>query len=153
MVTQSAPKHRHPVHRVYLLALLLALGLFYFHVVVIFDVAGEMLSHKQWLIAHLGPHRLGKTAILGCFVVLFAAHLAEAAAWGGFLRWARLSSSITDGFYFTAASLTTLGYGDVVLRPPWRHLGPLAAVSGVLMFGCSTAFLFIVMQNVWEQHL
>jgi hypothetical protein len=29
----------------------------------------------------------------------------------------------------------------------------LAAVSGVLMFGCSTAFLFIVMQTVWEQHL
>jgi hypothetical protein len=29
----------------------------------------------------------------------------------------------------------------------------LLAVSGVLTFGCSTAFLFIVMQTVWQQHL
>jgi hypothetical protein len=29
----------------------------------------------------------------------------------------------------------------------------LLAVSGVLTFGCSTAFLFIVMQTVWEQHV
>jgi hypothetical protein len=39
-----------------------------------------------------------------------------------------------------------------VLPSPWRQLGPLVAISGVLMFGCSSAFLFVVMQGVWEQH-
>jgi hypothetical protein len=49
--------------------------------------------------------------------------------------------------------VTTLGYGDVTLPPPWRQLGPLLAISGVLKFGCSSAFLFVVMQAVWAQHL
>lgn len=134
------------------LDLITLIVLFYFHVVVIFDVAGEMMGHQAWLIDRLGPHQTGKIAILGCFLVLFAAHLAEALAWGLFLRWRWLSPTVLEGFYFSAASITTLGYGDVVLPRPWRHLGPLIAVSGVLMFGCSTAFLFVVLQAVWMRH-
>jgi hypothetical protein len=57
------------------------------------------------------------------------------------------------GIYFSATSATTLGYGDVVLSRPWRQLGPLIAIHGVLLFGCSTAFLFVILQHVWEQHL
>ena len=68
-----------------------------------------------------------------------------------FLRWTRLLPSITDGIYFTAASITTLGYGDIPLKSPWRHLGTLIAITGVLMFGCSTAFLFVILQAVWKQ--
>ena len=51
---------------------------------------------------------------------------------------------------FTAASITALGYGDILLKYPWRHLGTLIAITGVLMFGCSTAFLFVVLQAVWQ---
>ncbi len=149
----DSPKHKHSVLRVYILALLLALALFSFHVFVIFDVAGEIVVYRAWLLEHLGPHRSGKIVILGCFLVLFAAHMAEAAAWGLFLRWMRLSSSVMEGIYFSAASITTLGYGDVVLPPPWRQLGPLVAITGVLMFGCSTAFLFVILQSVWLRHL
>jgi len=54
---------------------------------------------------------------------------------------------------FSATSVTTLGYGDIVLPKPWRQLGPLIAIHGVLLFGCSTAFLFVILQRVWEQHL
>jgi hypothetical protein len=46
-----------------------------------------------------------------------------------------------------------LGYGDVVLQPPWRILGPSVAISGTLMFGCSTAFLFLILQKVSVQPL
>jgi hypothetical protein len=68
-----------------------------------------------------------------------------------FLRWTRLLPSITEGIYFTAASITTLGYCDILLKYPWRHLGTLIAITGVLMFGCSTAFLFVNLQAVWKQ--
>jgi hypothetical protein len=36
------------------------------------------------------------------------------------------------------------------IRNPWRHLGTLIAITGVLMFGCSTAFLFVILQAVWQ---
>jgi len=135
---------------IYGFSVLLALVLFYFHVVVIFDVIAEMLRFKAWMLEHLGPKHTGKILLLGCFFALMLAHVAEAAVWGLFLRWTRLLPSITDGIYFTAVSITTLGYGDILLKYPWRHLGTLIAITGVLMFGCSTAFLFVVLQAVWQ---
>jgi voltage-gated potassium channel Kch len=62
-------------------------------------------------------------------------------------------SGFGEGLYFTIATVTTLGYGDVTLPPPWRQLGPGLAIVGMLMFGCSAAFLFVVMQGVWARHL
>ncbi len=133
-------------------ALLLSLVLFCFHVVVIFDVIGEILRCKAWLLEHMEPKDAGKVLLLGCFLALLSAHVAEAAVWGLFLRWTKLLPTVTDGVYFTAASMTTLGYGDILLKYPWRHLGTLIAITGVLMFGCSTAFLFVVLQSVWTNY-
>ena len=133
-------------------ALLLALVLFGFHVAVMFDVIGEMFRYREWLLENMEPKGAGKLLILGSFFALLSAHVAEAAVWGVFLRWAKLLPTVTDGVYFSAASMTTLGYGDILLRYPWRHVGTLIAITGVLMFGCSTAILFVVLQSVWQNY-
>lgn len=44
----------------------------------------------------------------------------------------------------------TVGYGDVVLQPVWRLLGPVESVSGVLMCGLSASFLFAVVTRLIE---
>ena len=134
-----------------MLALLLSLSLFVLHVVVILDAAGALVDHEEWMLAHLGNYP-GEVVLFGCFFVLFAAHLAESAARGLFLRWTRPSSSILDGLYFAATSPTTLGFGDLLLPKPWRQLGSFIAIHGALMFGCSTAFLYVVLQHIWAQH-
>jgi len=150
----NADKHRPAslgrIAGIYGFALLLALVLFYFHVMVIIDVIGEMLGYKARLLNELGRKDTGKLLLLGCFFALTSAHVIQAAVWGLFLRWTQLMPSVTEGVYFTAASITTLGYGDILLKYPWRHLGTLIAITGVLMFGCSTAFLFVVLQSVWQ---
>jgi hypothetical protein len=150
MPDKHFPPPRRRIFGVYGCALLLALVLFYFHVVVIFDVIGDSLRYKAWLLENLGPKDSGKLILLGCFFALMLAHVTEATVWGLFFRWTRLLPSITEGTYFTSASMTTLGYGDILLKYPWRHLSTLIAITGVLMFGCSTAFLFVVLQRVWE---
>jgi len=150
---QHLPPSRRRIARLYGFAVLLTLVLFYFHVMVIFDVLGEMLRYKAWMLEHLGPKDTGKIFLLVSFFTLMLAHAAEAAVWGLFLRWTRLLPSVTEGIYFTATSITTLGYGDILLKYPWRHLGTLIAITGVLMFGCSTAFLFVVLQQVWQHFL
>lgn len=134
-------------------ALLLVLALFYLHTLVLFDIAGLLVQSKGRLVDALGPHRMGKVLILGCFLVLFVTHLAEAALWALFLRWRRIFPQLSDGLYFAAVTITTLGYGDVILPMPFRHIAPLIAVSGVLMFGCSTAFIFVLMQQIWALNL
>ncbi|MGB5211405.1 MAG: potassium channel family protein [Gammaproteobacteria bacterium] len=141
---------RNRIAGIYGFALLLALVLFYFHVLVIFDVIGEMLRYKPWLLEKIGPKHTGKLFLLGCFFALLSAHVTQAVVWGIFLRRTQLLPSITEGVYFAAASMTTLGYGDILLKYPWRHLSTLIAITGVLMFGCSTAFLFVTLQDVWQ---
>ena len=141
---------RGQVGGIYGFAVLLAVLLFYFHAVMIFDVISEMLRFKTWMLEHLGPRHTGKIFLLISFFALMLAHIAEAAVWGVFLHRTRLLPGIADGIYFTGTSITTLGYGDVTLRYPWQHLGTLIAITGVLMFGCSTAFLFVILQEVWQ---
>ena len=136
---------------IYGFSVLLALLLFYFHVFVMFDVLAEMHRYKPWMLEHLGPRHTGKILLLIIFFTLVSAHVAEAAVWGLFLNRTRLLPSFTDGLYFTATSITTLGYGDILLKYPWRHLGTLIAITGVLMFGCSTAFLFVILQDIWQR--
>ena len=43
--------------------------------------------------------------------------------------------------YFALASFTTLGYGDITLGEDIRVFGAFSAVTGMLTFGVSTAFL------------
>jgi len=46
-----------------------------------------------------------------------------------------------------------LGYGNVVMSPSWRLLGPLEAANGMLMFGVSTAMLFAVILRLLHARL
>lgn len=146
----SIPPSRKRIVKVYGLCMLLTIVLFLLQLVMIFDVAGEVLHYKTWLRETLGPKNAGKLMVLGCFFALMVVHASQAALWGIFLYRTRLLSSITEGAYFAGASVTTLGYGDILLKYPWRHIGTLIAISGVLMFGCSTAFLFLILQDVWQ---
>ena len=47
-------------------------------------------------------------------------------------------------YYHSAVNYTTLGYGDLIMSPSWKLLGPLEAADGALMFGVSTAMIFTV---------
>lgn len=147
---EEASVSRSRIACVYGLAILLTIGLFYFHVMVIFDVIGELLRCKEWLLERMGANHTGKLILSVSFFALMLAHLAEAAIWGVFFRVTRLLPTLSEAIYFSATSITTVGYGDVALKYPWRHLGTLIAITGVLMFGCSTAFLFVVLQEVWH---
>lgn len=52
-----------------------------------------------------------------------------------------LFEALEPALYFSIASFTTVGYGDVVLEPGWRLLAGLTATHGLLTFGLFTAFL------------
>jgi len=132
------------------MALLIAAGLFTFHTAILFELM-RLLPAFSKLAGELGgPHAAGIGTVMLCFIVLFIAHFGEASGWGLFFWRKKLATSFPEGVYFAASSITALGYGDVVLPPPWRVLGALVAINGLLMFGCSTAFLFLVIQNVWK---
>jgi len=51
--------------------------------------------------------------------------------------------------YFSSVTYTTLGYGDVVLVSRWRLLCSLEAINGMILFGLSTALLFVLIEELW----
>jgi len=71
-------------------------------------------------------------------------HVVEIVLWASFYRWKCLPTW-ESSFYFSAASYSTVGYGDVVLPPIWRLLGPIESVIGVLMSGISVSALFAIL--------
>ncbi len=56
--------------------------------------------------------------------------------------------SLADAIYFSLVTYTTLGYGDITLQEGSRIYAAMAAVTGLLNFGLSTAFLFGVFSKV-----
>jgi len=80
--------------------------------------------------------------------IAFAAHLIEIALWAGLFLLCWEFSDFAAAFNHSAVNYTTLGYGDVVMSPSWRLLGPLEAATGILMFGVSTAAVFAAMHRL-----
>jgi hypothetical protein len=85
---------------------------------------------------------------MGIFVrvVFFAffAHLVEMALWGVLFMLCGEFKDFGTAFYHSAVNYTSLGYGDLIMSPSWKLLGPLETANGTLLFGVSTAMIFAV---------
>lgn len=64
--------------------------------------------------------------------------------WAGLFLYLRLFDALEPSLYFSIVSLTTLGFGDIILPEDWRILSGLIAANGLVLFGLSTAFLIEV---------
>ena len=95
-------------------------------------------------------HRAGVGYILDFTIVVavisfaFVAHLMEIAVWAHLFVIVGEFQSFAPAYYHSAVNYTTLGYGDVIMSPAWKLLGPLEAADGSLMFGVSTGMVFAV---------
>jgi hypothetical protein len=80
--------------------------------------------------------------------VVLVAHLIEIALWAVLFIICKEFPDFGTAYYHSAVSYTTLGYGDPIMTPSWKLLGPLEAADGMLMFGVSTAIIFAVIQRL-----
>jgi voltage-gated potassium channel len=71
----------------------------------------------------------------------------ETLVWACFYRW-KCFGAWEASFYFSAASYSTVGYGDVLLPRIWRFLGPLESLTGMLMCGMSVSGLFAILTRI-----
>jgi hypothetical protein len=82
--------------------------------------------------------------IVSVMMIAFVAHLVEIALWAKLFVICGEFSDFQTAYYYSAVNYTTLGYGDIIMSPSWKLLGPLEAAGGALMFGVSTAMIFAV---------
>jgi hypothetical protein len=86
-------------------------------------------------------------------MILWVGHLAQMTVWATVFFAVGEFETFGPAFYHSAVNYTTLGYGDIVMSPRWRLLGPQEAACGSLAFGWSTAAIVtIVIRLVRFRH-
>lgn len=109
--------------------------------ILLFGVAARML---QWMdeTGAFGYARLPLIFDLGVAAAWVLLVLSSTVwAWAVLYLKLDLFDGLEPALYFSIASFTTVGYGDVVLEPGWRLLAGMTATHGLLTFGLFTAFL------------
>jgi voltage-gated potassium channel len=101
-----------------------------------------------------GMHRYGhlrSALLLVRFTsVAITLHLWQILLWAAFYRW-NCFPSWGSAFYFSTASYSTVGSGDLLLPQIWRTLGPVESITGVLMCGLSVSVLFAIVLRLVER--
>lgn len=94
------------------------------------------------------------------FLVILGLHLAEISLWACAYFWRGGISHFATAVYFSTASYTTVGYGDVLPLESWRLAGALESLIGVLLLGWSAAFFFSIVSQFfdiriqhWQRHV
>jgi len=80
---------------------------------------------------------------------LILIHLVEVLVWGLFYLRKGCLPDAESAFYFAGVTYTTIGYGDLVLQEPWRMLGPIEGLTGILMCGLSAGIFFAVVSRIF----
>ena len=118
------------------------------HIVGLVLLADWLIKHRPTAGRELSISR-NSALLISVFVIIVLLHLIETLVWAGYYDLWSLFGDIETSWYFSLGSYTTIGYGDVVLPARWRTLGGLEGLTGVLLCGLSTAFLFAVVNAMF----
>jgi voltage-gated potassium channel len=97
------------------------------------------------------PHVYRRVGLLlRVFVWIVLLHLIQVVLWAFvFLRAGQLPN-LETAVYFSLVTYTTIGFGDVVLGPGWRVLAGIEGLTGIVLIGWSTAFVFAIVNRMYE---
>lgn len=92
-----------------------------------------------------GPHVLVVVAVAA---IMLATHFFEVFVWALFYFFTGMLANFKDAMAYSVNYYTTLGATNIELPPRWQGLGGFEAITGMLMFGWSTAVLAAVVQKL-----
>ena len=119
---------------------------------------GGIVIFAQFLIRIFPPETLSAMSrqaflLVLVFAVVISLHLVETGIWATFYFWNNHFSDYETALYFSLGTYSTIGYGDVVLPQRWRLLGGIEGISGVLLCGLSGAFIFAVVNTIYQARI
>lgn len=127
-------------------------------VCLLLHVAGLLLM-AEWLLQRREDLERNATRIRHAIlmILLFSGimllHVVETSLWAVFYYTRALFMDFETALYFSLTSYTTIGYGDVLLPRRWRLLGAIEGISGVLLCGISTGFIFAVINSMFQARM
>jgi hypothetical protein len=95
--------------------------------------------------------------LVAIMLIMLAGNLLQITLWAGLFFVCGEFEEFASAFYHSVVNFSTLGYGDLVMSKGRRLLGALEAANGVLMFGLTTSFLFLIVSELatreWDQRI
>lgn len=108
-------------------------------------VVGTARKHGR-IFRHPVALTAGLVGAIGWVLAIF--HGIEAAIWAAAYRWLGAIGSMKAAMLYSVDLITTRGASGLKLEPEWQMMGALEAADGMLLFGISTAFVFVVIQQI-----
>ncbi len=102
--------------------------------------------------SHLSLFRMVRVLVF-TVLALFFVHTVEIWLWALLYIGLGAFEIMERALYFSTVTFTTLGYGDITLVARWRLLSSFEAANGLILFGVSTAFVFAVIQRMFQAWL
>jgi hypothetical protein len=139
-----------------MIACLLSLALLFGTVIIHYEVLSVASSFAERL-AH------GRKSILVMVAAIFVAHLLAVSLYTIVYLLLRAQGSmgdivgdfdghiVLDYFYFSIATYTTLGIGDLEPHGPLRLIAGMQALNGFVLLGWSASAAFLFMQKTWDK--
>ena len=94
------------------------------------------------------PHAAGRATVMSSIVaIMLAAHFSGIIIWAVFFFASGLLPGFKTAMLFSVESYTTLGSNTISLTGRWTGFDGFEAMTGMLMFGWSTAMLAAVVQK------
>src|SRR6185503_16018757 len=110
----------------------------------------KLLLHRREELERSASNKKFALLIVALFAWILLLHVIQTSLWAVFYYTQALFSDFETSLYFSMVSFTTIGYGDVLLPRHWRLLGVIEGFSGVLLCGVSTAFIFAVVNAIFQ---
>lgn len=63
------------------------------------------------------------------------------------------TSTASDFFYFSIATYTTLGIGDIAPQGAIRLVAGVEALAGLVLITWSASFTYLTMERIWQDNL
>ena len=86
------------------------------------------------------------------FAIVVLSHTVQISVWATSFVALGAFAEGAEAIYFAITTYTTVGYGDITLGNQFRLFAAMAAVTGLLNFGLSTAFLVGLLSRMWQRN-
>lgn len=97
--------------------------------------------------------RYGLQELMIVMIAMMLGTFVQVILWGVLFIWLGEFTELYEAVYHSAVNFASLGYGDFVMQKPWKLLGPLEAINGVLMLSMSAAALMAILQHMIQTKL
>lgn len=89
---------------------------------------------------------MGVGLVTLCITLL---HAIEVAVWAHTFLFLGAVPDRPTGILYSLNALTAFGHTDIKLERKWQLMGAMESLNGWILFGLSTAYLFVLIQTIW----